>query len=564
MGWMKMAKAAVQLGYSRLTWNIRDTSYKPAGLDGPKFMSARDAVRLIKDGDCVINSGIAGCARCSIFYWALAEGFAATEGPKNLTWVANAGTGGRGKAPGTLEELDAPGLIATFIAGHLETFKSLLKAGQEGRMEIHTMPQGVIAYLLEAQTAGEDSIVSDVGVGTFLDPRVGAGTLVTEGGGESYVGVEGDRLKYRLPKIDVALFVASSADRDGNIYMDNMATLTESRESALAAKKNNGKVMVAVSRVREKKEDEIYLPASQVDAVVVNPANEQVGGVKQNKYWPMFTQGAKEDVDESLALVDLVNAVLRITPVRTEPEMAMARLAASIVTEIGAPGANINIGVGLPEQVCRLIREGGLAQDVKFGSESGVYGGIPTSGVYFGAAINPLKLMSSAEIFHFWEDNLDVTVLGILEVDSAGNLNVSKRGEGPLNHVGPGGFTNLVHYAKNIVFIGSWMANAEFAVKNGKLSIVKSGAHKFKEKIGQVTFNGKKALALGKKIFYATNVGAFRLTERGMELCKIMPGLDLQKDIIDPCPMTIVLPEGGPEVVESKIVTGVGFTLKWK
>jgi len=562
---IKMAKTVSELIYFRLTWNRRDTSYVPPGIDNPKFVSARQAVGLIRDNDCVINSGIASNARCSIFFWAIAERFAQTGGPRGLTWVVNAGQGGRGKAPGTLEELDAPGLITRFISGHLETFKSLLAAGQEGRIEMHTLPQGVIAYLLEGQAEGKESILTDVGIGTFLDPRIGHGSLVSPGRGQSLVSVEGDRLRCRLPKINVALFSAPSADPEGNIYVENIATLTESRESSLAARKNHGKVMVAVAEVKEKDEDKIFLPAKMIDAVVVNPRNEQVGGVKQRKYWPMFTEGAQEDIDESVAQVKFVNSFLRITPVRTEPELAMARLVAATFTMIARPGANVNIGVGLPEEVSRLIYEGGLFQDVNFCTESGVYGGLPTAGVYFGAAINPKKLMSSAEIFHFCEDHLDVTILGLLEADSEGNVNVSKRGEGPLNYVGPGGFTNLVSSAKKIIFIGSWMAGAKMVIQGGKLLIKKPGAHKFKEKVSQITMSGKRALELNKQVYYITNVGAFRLTPRGMELFKVMPGLDVKRDIVAPCPMKIVLPEDGPPAtIDRAIVTGDGFRLQWR
>jgi len=46
------------------------------------------------------------------------------------------------------------------------------------------------------------------------------------------------------------------------------------------------------------------------------------------------------------------------------------------------------------------------------------------------------------------------------------------------------------------------MTGAEFAVKKGKVFIVRPGAHKFKKEISQVTFNGKNALAMGKKIYF--------------------------------------------------------------
>lgn len=155
-------------------------------------------------------------------------------------------------------------------------------------------------------------------------------------------------------------------------------------------------------------------------------------------------------------------------------------------------------------------------------------------------------------------------MLGLLEADSDGNVNVSKRGEKAINFVGPGGFPNLVNSAKAVIFIGTWMANAKFDIEGGKLSIKEPGPYKFKEAVDQITFSGKRALEQGKKVFYVTNVGAFRLTERGMELFIIMPGLDIEKDIIGPCPMRIVLPEdGNVKAADESIMTGKGFKLSW-
>jgi len=49
-----------------------------------------------------------------------------------------------------------------------------------------------------------------------------------------------------------------------------------------------------------------------------------------------------------------------------------------------------------------------------------------------------------------------------------------------------------------------------------------------------------------------------------MTLIRVMPGIDIQRDIIDATPMKIVLPEDGPvAAVTRDIVTGDGFKLAW-
>ncbi len=508
---------------------------------------------------------MAANARCSIFFWALQDLYEKTGKPGNLTWIIVGAQGGRGRVPGTLEELNKPGLITRFIAGHLETVKTLLANGDKGITEIHTLPQGVQAFLLEAQAAGKKSILTETGLGTFLDPSIGDGSYV--GGApmtENFVKTHGDQLKYHMPDIDYALFVAPYADKEGNIYMRHAATKTESYESSLAARKNGGIVIASVGDIIPKSESEIYLRADQVDYIVVNPRSEQTASVAQRQYWPMFTVEHKDEIDvhESVEKLKFANNVLKITPVRNPVEMAVARLAAARFTESVTKGALVNVGVGLGEEVSRMLYEGGLHEDITLFTETGVVGGLPTPGVFFGAAVRPEKMITSAQVFHMAYEKLDATLLGILEVDSQGSVNVSNRGPRILDYVGPGGLPDLVAAARNIFFVGSWMNRAKMELSGGKIKIVSPGQHKFKDSIREITFSGPQALAKGKNVFYATSVGLFKLTERGMMLMEVMPGIDIQNDIIGSCPMEIVLPKGGEvPVVPGDIVTGEGFKL---
>lgn len=55
----------------RLTWTKRDTHYRYKAAGNAKFMSAREAVQLIRDGDAIAVSGLAGNQRVSIMYWAI-------------------------------------------------------------------------------------------------------------------------------------------------------------------------------------------------------------------------------------------------------------------------------------------------------------------------------------------------------------------------------------------------------------------------------------------------------------------------------------------------------------
>ncbi|MFA5906072.1 MAG: hypothetical protein WC836_19225, partial [Desulfobacula sp.] len=204
----------------RLTWKKRDLKYKLQNIDNPKFMTAMEAVRLIPDGATSFSCGMAGNARPSVWFWAIEQNFRETGHPRGLTHIIVGAQGGRGRIPGTLEEMGRlPGLITRFIAGHHETVKAMLKLADQGDLELHTLPQGIETLLIEAQGRGRFFIESETGVGTFLDPRVGNGSVVVPGKGKSMAEAAGDKLRYSLPKIEVAFFIAPAADREGNIYV---------------------------------------------------------------------------------------------------------------------------------------------------------------------------------------------------------------------------------------------------------------------------------------------------------------------------------------------------------
>ena len=182
----------------RLTWDRRDTASLPPEPLTDKFRSARAAADMIPDGACVISCGISGNARCSILYWAVRERFEQSGYPQGLTWISVGGQGGRGRAPGTVEEVGLDGLVTRYIAGHTETAKSLLRLADAGRLELHTLPQGEMIQVIEAQGRGEQSVRSRTGIGSFLDPRVGRGSPVTPNASKQFVHVDGDELAYSM------------------------------------------------------------------------------------------------------------------------------------------------------------------------------------------------------------------------------------------------------------------------------------------------------------------------------------------------------------------------------
>jgi propionate CoA-transferase len=546
-----------------LLWKHRNANMKlnwRPKIDNPKFMSAAQAVELIPDNAVGMSTGLAGSMRPAILFAAIRKRFEKVGHPANLTWIAAGGSGGRGMVPGTVEEVGVEGLCTRFISGHLETAKSLLKLGDKGVCELVVLPQGTITQLAEAQWHGQDSLVTTVGVGSFMDPRVGTGTQVIPGVGEQLVEVDGDKLRYRLPPITAACVIATAADEEGNLYIEGAPLICEAKDATLAAKANGGVALACVAKIVPKDESKIFLPADKVDAIVLHPTADMAIAIPLAKPWPEFLPGAKCDVKAAARRAKVMNQILKMDPERGPVDSMLARQTARLFAKVAKPKGTCIIGYGLPQEVGRLVEAGGLSDDVKFLVETGAYGGVPAPGLFFGMSVNPERLMTSAQMFTYCESNLDVTILGMLQADGEGNVNVSKKAPGARNYIGPGGFLNLVDSAKTIIFVGAFTAKGKVTLEDGKLTVVEKGIPKLVKEVDEITFSAKAALEAGKEVYYVTTVGAFKLTDKGLELFQVADGVDIEKDVKGCCEIDLIIPESVP-VLDREIMTGEGFKL---
>ena len=165
-------------------------------------------------------------------------------------------------------------------------------------------------------------------------------------------------------------------------------------------------------------------------------------------------------------------------------------------------------------------------------AEPGVIGGVPQSGLDFGAAVNTDAVIQQSQQFDFYDGGgLDMACLGMAEVDAEGHVNVSRFGP---RLAGAGGFINISQNARRIVFAGSFTAGGlEVAIEDASLRIVREGrSRKFVRKVEQITFNGAYAAEQGQPVLYVTERCVFKRTTRGMELVEVAPGIDIERDIL--------------------------------
>lgn len=483
-----------------------------------KVISYLEAAELVNDGDLLATAtfGLGGLPEQLLV--GVKERYEKEQHPKDITFMWSCGIGNNTPGRGA-DHLLADGLLKRIIAGHVGSSPNTVKAIVDNKLEAYLFPQGVFTQLYRS-IAGGKPFLTKVGLKTFVDPRLEGAKSTPKTTEELVRLVEFDGeewLKYPDFDIDVAFIRGTYADENGNLNVQDETCKLEQLELAMATKKKGGIVIAQVKKVVDNGQlhaKEILVPGGLIDYIVESEPeyHYQTMGTHFN---PEFSNDIKVPLGSEKPL-----------PLTTRK--IIGRRAAMELS----PDSLINLGIGTPDMVASVASEEGVADEYTVTLEMGLWGGKPNSGLDFGGSRNAEASIPMANQFDFYDGNgLDLSVLGIGEIDAEGNNNVTKFGP---KVPGPGGFINISQNTHHLVFVGTFTIGGKAHIENGKLVIDDQGkGPKFVSNVEQVSFSGKYATENGQKLLYVTERAVFDLHEGRIRLIEHAPGVDVQEDILD-------------------------------
>ncbi len=488
-------------------------------------VTAEEAAYLIPTGATVTISSSAAQLVPDTVLAGIATRFLATGEPRGLTVVFPLAVG---DAFGTigLDHLAHPGLLKRLVGGSYVNGPASKPAPKiydmilTDQVEAYNFPLGPLLHLHRDIAAKKPGVITKIGLGTFVDPRDQGGRMnrVTPPGLVELIQLLGEEwLLYRSFPIHVAIIRGTTADTHGNLTLEHEGTYMGVLPQAMAAHNSGGTVIAQVKRVVAAgtlAPQMVKVPGILVDAIVVDPDQRQNTGIA---YDPAISG-------------EIRSARLPIEPAPLGPEKIIARRALCQIH----PGESVNLGFGISSLVPTIAYEEGVYETLNFTVEQGSIGGLPLTGFAFGASHNPEAIVDSAAQFDLIDGGgIDVGCLAFAEVDGAGNANVSRLAAQPHVLAGAGGFIDLSQGLRTIVFCGTLTAGGlDVRAEDGRLRILHDGRfRKFVARTQHVTFSGRRAAEAGQEIWYVTERCVFRLTEDGLAVVEVAPGVDVDRDI---------------------------------
>ncbi len=486
---------------------------------GGKVMEMGAAATLVRTGSTLTFTGIAQAQVPDAMLGAIEKRFFAEGEPRDLTLAYPMMSGGGPK--NGVEHLAHKGMIRRVIGCNFygELYPGISQLIKNNDVEAYMFPLGTYLHLLREIIRGSEGLATQVGLGTFVDPRLGGGKLntVTREDLVELVNFRGQEyLFYKAFPLDVAIIRGTTADEDGNISLEDEPLSTSVFLYAMVTKACRGIVIAQVRKVVKAGSilpaHLVKVPAILVDVIVVDENQKQLETI--DRFDPRLSGVARMPLAPQ-------------PPLSLDEEKIICRRAMLEMKR----GWVINFGAGLPIQRTPLaMLEENIQDLVSISIEHGALGGVCLgSHVHY----NPTSFMDSERLFDYYVGGgYDACFLGCGEVDARGNINM---GVLDGNLIGAGGAMDICHRVPRIYYLTKFTREGlEIKIGDGRLQIIKEGRKKkFIKNIQQITINAAERLKRKQQIKFITERGVLRLESRGLVLEEIAPGIDFERDILN-------------------------------
>ena len=491
-----------------------------------KVVTASEAVARIGD-DAIITVSSSSALGCpDMVLKAIGDRFDTDGHPRNLTTIHPIAAGDMYGVKG-VDHIAKDGLLRRILGGSYPSGPSskpmpeIWKMIVEDRVAAYNVPSGILFDMHREAAANRPGVLTKIGFNTFADPvREGCAMNAPAAAAPimKRVEFEGDTwLHYPNIIPNVAILRATTADEHGNLTYEHEGAYLGGLEQAICVRNHGGLVIAQVERVTKRgslRPHDVRVPGHLIDLIVVDPDQKQTC---ETPYDPAISGQVMRPWDSFARAEHGVEKVI-------------ARRAAMELR----PGMTANLGFGISAMVPRRLLAEGHPEAVTWTIEQGAVGGMPLTGFAFGCASNADAFVPSPQQFIYFQGaGFDVSFLSFMEVDTEGNVNVSKLGKKPYLTAGCGGFVDITSHAKRIVFSGWFEAGAQIELTDGGLNVVSPGKFtKMVEAVEHVTFSGQRAREQGQDVLYITERCVMRLGDTGLVAVELMPGIDPQRDII--------------------------------
>lgn len=345
----------------------------------PVICSAEEVAAEIPSGSTVAAIGFTLIGVPEAVLRAIESRFLSTGKPRGLTYLHAAG---QSDGRNGIEHLAHEGLVQRVIGAHWGLAPRMSRLIGSGAVEAYALPQGQLVQLFRAMAGGRPGVITQVGLGTFVDPLLEGGRMNERTPADpplvERLAIDGEEyLRYRPIAFDYLLIRGTTADEGGNISSEEEAIKLEILAAALAARRWGAKVVVQVKRLAERGSlhpKNVVVPGFLVDRVVVAPApDESHRQTASYAYEPSLSGGLRAPIGALSPLPLSVRKVIGRRALREIPD-----------------GAVVNLGTGIPGDVIGPVaKEEGRWGRFLLTVEAGVIGGVPLGRFDFGVAVNP-------------------------------------------------------------------------------------------------------------------------------------------------------------------------------